>query len=143
MKLQETKMAHELHFDQNAGAIFVRYGECLDKNIIFSAVKDVNALPGLWPDIPVVVDFRNCVNIDLSSDDTRDIANYMALHKAKRGNFRIAQLVSTKLMYGISRMTTPTISGDVAQIRTFEDVAPALEWVGLPPDYKLPFISTF
>ena len=136
-------MTHELHFDQNAGVIFLHYGEQLDKNIIFSAVKDINALPGLWPNIPVIVDFRDCVNIDLSSDDTRDIANYMALHKTNRGKIRIAQLVLTKLMYGVSRMTAPTMAEDVGQIRTFEDVALALEWIGLPTDYKLPFISTF
>ncbi|MEH6402599.1 MAG: hypothetical protein V7750_04455 [Sneathiella sp.] len=135
-------MQHELHFDQNAGVIFVRYGEKLNKDIIIAASKDVNALVGLRPDIPVFVDFRDCIDINLSSDDTRHIASYMALNKVKRGSFRIAQLVSTKVMYGVSRMTAPTIDENMVEIRTFEEMTPALEWVGLPADYKLPYTST-
>jgi hypothetical protein len=132
-------MQHEIHFDEQAGVIFVRYREHLNVDIILAASKAVNALPGLWPGIPVFVDFRRCVEIDLSTDDTRRIADFMASHEEQRGNFRIAQLVSSKLMYGVSRMSAATIDEDKMQIMSFEDVAPALEWIGLPADYPLPF----
>ncbi len=117
----------------------MRYGEILNKKIIIAASKEVNALPDLRPGIPVFVDFRKCVDIDLSSDDTREIAHYMARHKEQRGSFRIAQLVSTKVMFGLSRMSAATIDEDMVQIRSFEDITLALDWIGLPVDYKLPF----
>lgn len=134
-------MQYELHLDQKAGVIFVRYGTVLNKAIILAASRDVNSLPDLKPGTPVFVDFRECVDIDLSSDDTREIATYMLRYQEKRGSFRIAQLVSSKVMFGVSRMSAFTIDEKAVQIKSFEDVAPALDWVGLSAGYKLPFTS--
>ncbi|WP_169568196.1 hypothetical protein [Sneathiella limimaris] len=132
-------MGHQFYFDREAGAFFVKYGEVLNKDIIIGASKEINALPDIWPGIPVHVDFRDCKIINLSSDDTREIAEFMAKHNDRRGQFKIAQLVSSKLMFGTSRMTSATIDQAMIEIGIFEDPKQSLEYIGLPADYQLPF----
>lgn len=132
-------MHHEIHFDQKAGVVFVRYGTVLNKDIILAASRDINALPDLKSGTPIFVDFRECVDIDLNSEDTRQIAAHILRHQEARGRFPIAQLVSSKVMFGVSRMSALTIDEDLVQIGSFEEVAEALNWIGLPANFKLPF----
>lgn len=132
-------MSHELYFDRKVGVVFVRYGKELDKDIIIDASKAVNAIPDLPKGSPVVVDFRQCENINLSSDDTREIAQFMAQFNETRGEFKIAQLVSGKLMFGTSRMSAATIDQNMIEIRVFDQEQQAFDWIGLPEGFRMPF----
>ncbi len=132
-------MQHKVHYDRDLGVVFVQYGETLNKEVIINASKEINALPGLAKGTPVFVDFRNCTDINLSSDDTREIAKFMARHSEKRGFFRIAQLVSTQFMFATSRMTTGTIDPRYFEIMVFDNEAEAKLWLGLSGSVKLPF----
>ena len=131
-------MQHEVHYDREAGVVFVRYGEKLNKEIVLGASKELNTIPDLKKGTPVLVDFRACVDVSISSEDTREVAKFMARNHEKRGFYRIAQLVSSQFMFATSRMTTATLDPDKFEMMVFQDETEAKEWLGLPADFKLP-----
>lgn len=132
-------MQHELHYDRDAGVVFVRYGEKLNKEIILNASKDINTLPDLPKGTPVFVDFRACTDINLTSEDTREISKFMTRFVEKRGSYRIAQLVSTQFMFATSRMASSTVDPKYFEIMVFDNEAEAKLWLGLSGSVKLPF----
>ena len=58
---------------------------------------------------------------------------------AWRGEFSLAFVALSPLMYGLSRMYGSILGGTKTKANVFRNVEPALEWVGLPVDYKLPY----
>ncbi len=129
----------EIHFDENAGVVFVRYTGVLDRDTMIAAATKINAVPGLRPGFGSFIDYQHCDISHLTADDIRHVGNHAADIGAWRGAFPVAFLVSSELAYGMSRMAAVNVDKNAAQIGAFLSLGPALEWVGLPADYPLPF----
>lgn len=128
-----------IHFDEKAEVVFIKHGELLTLEILMAAADDINNLPGLRPGFGSFVDFRLCLDIKLTSEDTRKMNAFVLTEMAWRGSFPIAFVTSSKLMHGMSRMYASFLGEASPQVSIFEDIRPALEWVGLSPDFELPF----
>ncbi len=121
--------------------VFVRHDEVLALKEFLTWSREINQLPGLQPGFGTFVDFRRCVDINLTTEDIREINKFASTEMAWRGCFSVAHLVSSKLIHGLSRMGAATFKEDTDRVGSFDKVGPALEWIGLPADYQLPFNS--
>ncbi|MFT6559577.1 hypothetical protein, partial [Sneathiella sp.] len=130
---------HKLFLDKSAGVIFIRHGAVLNFDILMQVATEANETAGLLPGYGSFVDFRCCERIDLTSDDVRKVNDFVQKKMAWRGTFPIAFVTASKLTHGISRMYGSFLSEGSPTVNIFTSPEPALEWLGLPRDYKLPF----
>jgi hypothetical protein len=128
-----------IYLDEQAGIVFVCYGEQLNLEVGMEAARKVSELPELQPGFGTFIDFRNCVDIKFSAEDIRELNKYIHVQNDWRGTYPTAHLLSSKLLVGLSRMSAATYGPGSNQVGSFDKLAPALEWVGLPTDYELPF----
>ncbi|WP_169545520.1 hypothetical protein [Sneathiella aquimaris] len=131
--------SHKVFLDKTAGVIFIRHGAVLNFDILMRVATEANETPGLLPGYGSFVDFRACERIDLTSDDVRKVNNFVQQKMAWRGVFPIAFVTASKLTHGISRMYGSFLNEGLPTVNIFTAPEPALEWLGLPRDYKLPF----
>jgi hypothetical protein len=92
------------------------------------------------PAIPETVralhDFR-LAKIDFGYDDAHDFAR--AIGEAwTKGHARVAVLVTSPLLFGLARMTAALVDSRQFTFQAFYELPEALEWLGHPPDVRLP-----
>ena len=129
----------KVFFDEDTKVIFVCHGELLTLEILRSTAEKINQILGLKPGYGSFVDFRQCKEICLSDSEIHAMNIFVKNEMAWRGEFSLAFVASSPLMYGLSRMYGSILDGTGAKANVFRNVEPALEWVGLPGDYKLPY----
>ncbi len=139
MVLRTNYQTAKVCLDEKAGVAFVQYGENLNLEEGKNAAQRASELPGLKPGFGTFVDFRNCVEISMTAEEIRELNIYINSIMDWRGSYPTAHLLPTKLLLGLSRMSAATYGPDSNQVGSFDELGPALEWIGLPSDYQLPF----
>lgn len=83
----------------------------------------------------VLWDFTEMEEVNISSDEVKEIVQYTKSHADKRKEGRTALVVDTKLKYGLSRMasTLAEIEDTPWEIKVFENMDAAMAWISEKP----------
>jgi len=111
---------------------------------VFKAIGEVpfseqmDALKLFYKDFPtknVLWDFTKMEEVNISSDEVKDIIQYTKAHADKRTEGRTALVVDTELKYGLSRMasTLAEIEDTPWEIKVFENMDAAMAWISEKP----------
>jgi hypothetical protein len=139
MQLLPDHKPQRIFLDKKAGVVFIRHYEIVDGKGLLSSAQELNALAGLKPGFGSLVDFRGCREFNLSADDMRALDDYVNKELTWRGVFPLAIIAPSKLMHGMARLYESLLDTYTPNTSIFEEVGPALEWVGLSADYILPY----
>jgi hypothetical protein len=86
--------------------------------------------PG-WAGKSVVWDFREA-KFDISSSDTRDIAQFIFSHQPETPPLKVAFVTHREVDFGMARMFAAYRQDDRTEFRVFRDYEEAVSWARLP-----------
>jgi hypothetical protein len=95
---------------------------------LLAALED----PACPPRVALLVDVRESRSLaSRSMEEIRRIAEFVGPHAERIGG-RCAVVTSSDLQFGLGRMGAAHAEGVGVNAAIFRDVAPALEWLGVP-----------
>ena len=112
--------------DESLGIVFTTYWGVVTVEEIRAARPELLGHPGFEASVGQLADCREVTELQLSADDIRSLADFVS----SKGGGRRAIVVSTNLVFGMSRMYELWLAeGDGVQV--FRDLAEARAWLGL------------
>jgi hypothetical protein len=102
----------------------------LDLRALITALKKVYSMPEFRSEMNVIWDLREADLSAFSSEDIRQVREYVGRHWGVEGTSRAALVVTSDLGYGLTRMYEILLESRTAsEVHVFRDYDEALRWV--------------
>ena len=131
-------MAWSASYDESVDCCFVHWTGALDRNGLWSFVRDVAGESWFHPGVNVLHDFREAAAAPTKAE-VREIAQIAQLVSNVFGDSgRVALLVPKQEEVRVAQTYVKIASGTGREFKVFTDLGETKEWMGLPDDYELP-----
>lgn len=124
--------------DPAVGCYFVRWLRPLTADGYHVFLDDLLSRPDFRAEMCSLHDYRGIAAAPTMTDLKRAALATIA-GAARRGPSRAAILVDNDLNHGLARIYAAEVDSDNIERAVFRKPESALLWLGLPPDYPLPF----
>ena len=128
-------MPTNFRIDLDQGVVIARGDEDLGPQDFATVVEAYSSHPDYRPEMNILWDLRGA-RVLIEIGEMKALAGHVSTLRAREAPHRLAYVVEHEPTQSLTRLFPKVGPEHPVDYRTFEDLAGALEWLGLPPDYK-------
>lgn len=118
----------DIEIDEERGIVRVTPAKPVTVEDACAAIDGIIAQPGFKKGLPSIWDMRYTELMHINAEDIKQISEYANGVKDKRGNARIAFVVSSDLAYGLGRMFEMVNATSHINARVFRNYEEGEAW---------------
>ncbi len=133
------KLKFKVLVDNKENCIFVQHLDVIDLTSLRERAKTVFEHPGFLPGQNRFIDMRNC-KFEMNADEIRQFSSMLTSNTEAGAKYQVAIILNDDLGHGMTRIFMSLYNSSAVQSEIFHIPRDALRWLGIAPDFKLPYL---